>query len=404
MTRPRAPLAVGLIAAGAALPLLPVLPFGHRCAAAAAALPVTVQTPELVMALGLAPGFGLGTAPGTALGTAPGTAPGTALRTAPEMERPAAPPASPPAGGAGAAPAASAAPAAPATTAAPAAPAASGGAVADGEALARAYRRSGIASSVERETESLFPFGHVRPILRCAPLRACAVELEAGEIVLATSLGDAERWLLQAAAAGPGARTPLLVVKPVACDLSTNLVISTDRRIYEMALDSPPCRGADSGEAGFNPHLQYTGLARFYYPDDLVRRWTAQEEMARAEAARQQEGETALAPAARLPHLNFDYSWDRSRRWAWVPAHVFDDGEHTYIALPPGARLGELPLLFAVGQDGQLALLNYHLDGLTLVADRVLEHAVLVVGAARARDQRRLDIVNRSLSGSAAGR
>jgi type IV secretion system protein VirB9 len=87
-----------------------------------------------------------------------------------------------------------------------------------------------------------------------------------------------------------------------------------------------------------------------------------------------------------------------------VPAHVFDDGEHTYIALPAAARLGEMPLLFAVAAGGQLTLINYHLDGETLVADRVLEHAVLVVGAAKARDQQRLDIVNRSLAGGGAGR
>ncbi|HVR10651.1 MAG TPA: TrbG/VirB9 family P-type conjugative transfer protein, partial [Thermoanaerobaculia bacterium] len=152
------------------------------------------------------------------------------------------------------------------------------------EALARAYRRTGVAPSVERPTESLFPFGHLRPVLPCAPLRACAIELESGELVLATSLGDSERWLLQAAAAGPGGRTPLLVVKPTACDLSTNLVIATDRRIYELALDSPPCRNADSGEATYNPHLHYTGVARFYYPDDLVHRWLDQEDLARAEA------------------------------------------------------------------------------------------------------------------------
>jgi P-type conjugative transfer protein TrbG len=267
---------------------------------------------------------------------------------------------------------------------------------ADGEALARAYRRTGTAPSVERATDSLFAFGHVRPVLRCAPLRACAVELEAGELVLATSLGDSERWLLQAASSGPGARTPILVVKPTACDLSTNLVVSTDRRIYEIALDSPPCKNADSGEATYNPRLQYTGVARFYYPDDLVRRWSDEEQAAREGAERLAQGTTPLAPVARLAHLNFDYSWDRSRRWPWVPNQVFDDGEHTFIGLSPAARLAEMPLLFSLGQHGELAILNYHLEGQTLVADRVLERAVLVVGSAKKKDEQRLEIVNRS--------
>jgi P-type conjugative transfer protein TrbG len=270
----------------------------------------------------------------------------------------------------------------------------------DGEALARAFRLSGAAPTVESGGQGsavLVPFGHGRPVLRCAPLRACAVELEPGELVLATSLGDAERWLVQAAAAGPGAHTPLLVVKPTACDLSTNLVVATDRRIYELALDSPPCRNADAGEGGaYNPHLPYTGLIRFYYPDELVRRWAEQERAARQQAAERAAGRTPLAPGARLARLNFDYAWDRARRWPWVPTQVFDDGEHTYVVLPPAAHLAELPILLGVEPGGALALLTYRVDGDTLIADRVLERAALVVGHGRRRDEQRLDISNRS--------
>jgi type IV secretion system protein TrbG len=319
----------------------------------------------------------------------PHPAPGLATFTAPEAGSEAAAPAAQPQPTA-------AASQAPAESAAPSSHEGFHLGPADGETLARAYRRTGSAPTVERATDSLFPFGHVRPVLRCAPLRACAIELEPGELVLATSLGDSERWLLQAASSGPGAHTPILVVKPTACDLSTNLVVSTDRRIYEIALDSPPCKNADSGEATYNPRLQYTGVARFYYPDDLVHRWSDEEQAAREGAERLAQGTTPLAPVASLAHLNFDYSWDRSRRWPWVPSQIFDDGEHTFIGLSPAARLAEMPLLFALGQHGELAILNYHLEGQTLVADRVLERAVLVVGSAKKKDEQRLEIVNRS--------
>ena len=286
-------------------------------------------------------------------------------------------------------------------------PAAAPAAMPDPEALARAYRVTGDAALVQvgdRGAAVLVPFGHGRPVLRCAPLRACALELEPGELVLATSLGDGERWLVQSAAAGPGAQTPLLVVKPTACDLSTNLVVATDRRIYELALDSPPCRGADAGESGaYNPRLPYTGLVRFYYPDDLVRRWIDQERLARRQAAELAAGHTPLAPAARLAQLNFDYSWDRARRWPWVPSQVFDDGEHTYLVLPPAARLAELPILLGVEPGGGLALLTYHLEGQTLVADRVLERAVLVVGHGKPRDEQRLEILNRAFGKRGGG-
>ncbi|HVT60360.1 MAG TPA: TrbG/VirB9 family P-type conjugative transfer protein [Thermoanaerobaculia bacterium] len=302
---------------------------------------------------------------------------------------------------------------------------------------------AGSAGSGAIETapgDLLVPFGHGRATVRCAPLRACAIELEAGEVVLSTSSGDSERWLIQAASAGRDGRTPLLVVKPTGCDLATNLLISTDRRLYEVELDSPPCRDADvadgderadsghgsdlahdahgahgSDTAGgggegrqrrqgaYNPRLSYTGVLRFSYPDELVRRWAREEELAALRAARaaraQREAasQTPLAPRARLTSLNFDYAWERGRGFPWTPAQVFDDGEHTYVVLPEGARYEAAPVLFAEQPDGTLALLNYHLENRTYVTDRVLAKGVLVIGSegGRRKNEQRLEITNR---------
>jgi P-type conjugative transfer protein TrbG len=275
------------------------------------------------------------------------------------------------------------------------------GAPPDVEALARAYRESGTAPAVEGAAWSLWPYGHARPVLRCAPLRASVIELEAAETILSTATGDSERWLIQPATSGAGGRTPILVVKPTGCDLSTNLVVATDRRIYEIELDSPPCKRGDSGKVA-NPRLPYTALLRFYYPDDLVRTWAATEGAASAGAAAApaagngaKDG-VALSPTARLAALNFNYAWRRDRRYPWTPAQVFDDGEHTYIVLPPGARFEELPALFALQADGSPALLNYRVENGTFIADRVLRRAALVVGAGRKRDEQRLEITNRA--------
>jgi type IV secretion system protein TrbG len=399
---PAATAAIATIATIAGSQELSAEPAGGSGGDAGSPGAVAAGSDEAAPARGVSPDLAAGAATpavaekAPAGGTGPdgGSVPAPAAGTLPEGS-------SEPGSVAGPAPPAAAAPAPPSASSAAAPPAAAAAAAAvDGEALARAYRRSGTAATVEvgdRGAVALVPFGHGRPVLRCAPLRACAVELEAGEIVLATSLGDGARWLIQAAAAGPGARTPLLVVKPTACDLSTNLVVATDRRIYELALDSPPCRNADSGESGaYNPHLPYTGLVRFYYPDEMVHRWTEQERLARQQAAEQAAGRTPLAPGARLARLNFDYSWDRGKRWPWVPAQVFDDGLHTYLVLPPAAHLAELPILLGLEPGGGLALLTYHLDGQTLIADRVLERAVLVVGHGRPKDEQRLEIANRA--------
>jgi P-type conjugative transfer protein TrbG len=269
----------------------------------------------------------------------------------------------------------------------------------DAESLAREYRRSGQATAIEHDRAALVPYGHGHPVLRCAPLRACAVELEPGELVLSTASGDSERWLVQVVATGPAARTPLVVVKPTACDLSTNLLVSTDRRLYEVGLEAPPCRDADAGRAGaYNPRLPYTGITRFYYPDDLVRRWAGEEDAARRASTERASGAVALSTP--LAALNFAYTWERDHRFPWTPAQVFDDGRHTYVVLPPGARSAEAPALFLVQPGNRLALLNYRVENGTYVADRVLDHAVLTVAAGHGKAPYRLEIVNHAARGA----
>lgn len=260
----------------------------------------------------------------------------------------------------------------------------------DLEALAERYRTTGTVSPAARPQYTLFPYGHGIPTLRCAPLRVCAVELEPGEVPIDSALGDPERWFLRLAAAGAGGKTPLLLLKPSACDITTNLLVATDRRTYQIQLDSPDCKGADSGEAGFNPKLAYTSYARFWYPDDFLRHLASRQALAEADAA----SRTPLASGAKLETLHFNYDWHRDGRFPWTPAAVFDDGERTFVLLPPSARAQETPALFLV-RDGRLELINYVVRDSAFIVDRVIDRAAFVLGT-DPRHPRRLDIVNRS--------
>jgi type IV secretory pathway VirB9-like protein len=294
------------------------------------------------------------------------------------------------------------APATPGATATPGAAAAAVAAEVVREARAVAAGRE--PAVLEHGDVVLAPFGHQVPVLRCAPLRVCLIELEEGELVLNTVTGDTARWLLDRAAAGPRAATAVIVAKPTACNLTTNLVITTDRRIYQVTLDARPCRS----EEGENPHEPFTRLLRFYYPDELVRTWASAEEARRAAAdtaARAAAAEAlAVTPLgahgqgrdaqdAGLPFaaLHFGYRWTRSGKYPWTPAAVFDDQVHTYIRLP-GTGVGqEAPVLFLIDRHGATALLNYTIRGQYYVTDRVFERAALVLGSGK--DQRRLEIV-----------
>jgi type IV secretion system protein TrbG len=270
---------------------------------------------------------------------------------------------------------------------------------------ARAVAAGREPSVLEHGDVVLAPYGHQVPVVRCAPLRVCLIELEEGELVLNTVTGDAARWILDRAVAGPRAATTVIVAKPTACNLTTNLVITTDRRIYQITLDARPCRS----EEGENPHEPFTRLLRFYYPDELVRTWASAEEARRAAAAaearvaaaearavtplgaRGQEGREAVDAGLPLAALHFNYRWTRSGKYPWAPAAVFDDRVHTYIRLPGSGVGQEAPVLFLIDRHGATALLNYTIRGQYYVTDRVFERAALVLGSGK--DQRRLEII-----------
>ncbi len=307
-----------------------------------------------------------------------------------------------------AAPVAAAPVAAPPVTMAPVAAAAPGvtaaAVAAEVAREARAVAAGREPAVLEHGDVVLAPYGHQVPVLRCAPLRVCLIELEEGELVLNTVTGDSARWILDRAVAGPRAATTVIVAKPTACNLTTNLVITTDRRIYQVTLDARPCRS----EEGENPHEPFTRLLRFYYPDELVRTWASAEEARRAaaDAASRAAAAEALAVTplgargqgreaqdAGLPlaALHFGYRWTRSGKYPWTPAAVFDDQVHTYIRLPGSGVGQEAPVLLLIDRRGATALLNYTIRGQYYVTDRVFERAALVLGSGK--DQRRLEIV-----------
>ncbi|HEX4305984.1 MAG TPA: TrbG/VirB9 family P-type conjugative transfer protein, partial [Solirubrobacterales bacterium] len=157
--------------------------------------------------------------------------------------------------------------------------------------------------------------------------------------------------------------------------LTATVQISTDSG------DRGHCKGADGGEDGFNPRLGPIELIRFWYPDDLVKRWAA--------ADRETEEHTLSDAASRLPlaagldALHFEYEVHADRHYPWTPSQVFDDGHNPYVRLPAPLGNQEMPVLFAVAADGKSELLNYAVaaGGRVLVADRVLEKAQLVLGS-----------------------
>lgn len=246
----------------------------------------------------------------------------------------------------------------------------------------RDFERTGYARVINPEQDGgfiLFPFGHERPTVRCPRLNACLIALEPGESLTDEPLsGDTERWIIDTSVMGSSAQSQLVVIKPQDCDIATNLLIPTDRRIYELALVADACENGETGGG-------YTRQVKFWYPEQIL-------------AEREAERERAASVAAVPVVVNRDYGIDRGwflkrKRYLWIPADVFDDGTRTYVVLPPESRNGELPVLYLL-EGGERHVLNYALRGDTIVADRVLRKAVLVVRTGD--DERTIEIENRA--------
>jgi type IV secretion system protein VirB9 len=191
-----------------------------------------------------------------------------------------------------------------------------------------------------------------------APERVTDIALQPGETLVAVASGDTVRWVIGDTTSGSGAekRTHVLV-KPFSAGLSTNLVITTDRRSYHIALTS----------------MAKTALAAlsWTYPQDAL--------IALKRAAAATEAAAPVAAGIEVEQLHFNYvvSGDRP---AWRPFRAFDDGRQTFIEFPATLAFGEAPPIFLVDGKGEAQLVNYRVKGRFYVVDRIFDVAELRLG------------------------
>jgi type IV secretion system protein TrbG len=194
--------------------------------------------------------------------------------------------------------------------------------------------------------------------LYAAPERVTDITLQSGEALISVAAGDTVRWIVGDTTSGSGAakRTHILV-KPSAPGLKTNLVISTDRRVYHLALES----------------TERTAMAAlsWNYPQDEL--------MAIERATADAEAQRPVTDGLALDNLNFDYRISGNDP-SWRPLRAFDDGRQTFIAFPPSISVGEAPPLFVTGKNGEAQLANYRMRGDYYVVDRLFDAAELRLG------------------------
>src|SRR5487761_387451 len=166
--------------------------------------------------------------------------------------------------------------------------------------------------------------------LYAAPEEVSDIALQPGETLISIAAGDTVRWVVGDTTSGAGATKQIhVLVKPFAPGLKTNLVITTDKRSYHLALES-------------TPHTAMAAVSWTYPLGTLIALKTQNSEV------------EAAAPAASgidLQNLRFRYEISGDRP-PWRPLRAFDDGSKVYIEFPTRIDQGEAPPLFVIGPHG----------------------------------------------------
>ncbi len=188
-----------------------------------------------------------------------------------------------------------------------------------------------------------------------APGQITDIALEPGESLTGAgpiSAGDTARWIIGDTESGSGiTRRVHVLVKPTRPDITTNLVITTDRRTYMIEL-----------RAGANPYMPAVAWAYPQLP-------TSQ---------RQDVPATPVIPAAAARNYRYALSGDNP---PWRPTAVYDDGRRVYVEFPRGIVQGEMPPLFVIGSEGELQIANSRIYQNILIVDRLFGAAELRLGS-----------------------
>ena len=228
----------------------------------------------------------------------------------------------------------------------------------------------------------IYPYGEVVPVITCRPLRMTDVALEPGESIMGIHAGDTVRWQFSPSQSMKnGLPVAHIVVKPLQPGISTNMLIHTDKRTYNLDFTSTD---------GSN-YLR--GVAFSYQANDLSSIFINSMNAAKPKKALEDELQTGT-DSLDFEELYTQYTIENKSKVDWSPNAVFDDGLKTYIRMP--LRFSETPAFYIV-LDRKPALANFRVKGRYYIVDRLFDKAYLRVGSRTVTITRREKLVDTNI-------
>ncbi|WP_284648838.1 P-type conjugative transfer protein TrbG [Photobacterium damselae] len=204
-------------------------------------------------------------------------------------------------------------------------------------------------------------YGAVMPHVVCAPLKPCDIQLQEGERINkdGVNIGDSVRWRITPAISGEGGNEVThLIVKPTDVGLNTSLILTTNKRTYNISLTSHS--------------KKWMPTVNFDYPEEMNKEWNNYYAQ-----VQQQVKENTLGNGLNINDLDFNY--DILGHAPFKPVRVYNNGIKTIIDMPKSVNSSELPSLLVVNS-GNKELVNYRYVNGKFIVDQIAKEMVLILG------------------------
>ena len=211
-----------------------------------------------------------------------------------------------------------------------------------------------------------FVYGAQKASVVCAILRICDIQLQPSEAVQEVFIGDSARWSIEPASVGEGGlySTAHIIVKPLDTNIKTNLVVTTDRRIYHINLTATKD--------------QWMPQVSFVYPEDAMAKFKAKQKQEKQEVYKKTTPEGEY-----LGNLDFKYEITGDQT-VWYPVRVYNDGKKTIIEMPKAMESNEAPAFVVTkyNKDSKSTeqLVNYRVQKNKYIVDSLFFEGELIAG------------------------
>jgi type IV secretion system protein VirB9 len=230
------------------------------------------------------------------------------------------------------------------------------------------YINNGQADVITRPDGTiLFPYGLSPVNLTAKRMMYSKIVLQEGEKIMSVAAGDTTRWnILPNYIGDASSYTPVVLIKPFMGGLQTSLYIITDRRDYDITIQS-----VDSGD--------YMPRVGFYYPQD------------KADAINvglppdKIENNDSKQPKINIESIKYDYRIWGNRNLSWYPMSVFEDGNKVFIRMSDHVDRSQLPIFMTIDHSGQTEVVNYRYFKPYYVIDTIFDRGVLILGTDKYR-------------------